>query len=116
VLAHRERLTPKPTQRDLAEQRMRDWSEHGKPLGPLPTPGVYARHNAVDTPALLPDGSTAPTSVSRALKIRGDVRDRVDRSLVARRSADSERQDDRQDADRRTTSDLSTPGAEDGDE
>jgi NADH-quinone oxidoreductase subunit J len=80
VLAHRERLTPKPTQRDLAEQRMRDWAEHGKPLGPLPTPGVYARHNAVDTPALLPDGSIAETSVSRVLRIRGNVR-RVDKSL-----------------------------------
>jgi NADH-quinone oxidoreductase subunit J len=80
VLAHRERLTPKPTQRDLAEQRMRDWAEHGKPLGPLPTPGVYARHNAVDTPALLPDGSVAETSVSRVLRIRGNIR-RVDKSL-----------------------------------
>ena len=57
VLAHRERLTPKPTQADLAQQRMRDYAEHGKHLGPLPSPGVFARHNAVDTPALLPDGT-----------------------------------------------------------
>ena len=110
VLAHRERLSPKPTQRDLAEQRMRDWAEHGKPLGPLPTPGVYARHNAVDTPALLPDGSVAETSVSRVLRLRGDAR-QVDRSLVVERSADSQRADDRQGADRLTTSDRSTPGA-----
>jgi len=74
VLAHRERLKPKVTQRALAEQRMRDYVEKGKPLGPLPTPGVYARHNAVDTPALLPDGSTSPVSVSRSLQARGDVR------------------------------------------
>jgi NADH-quinone oxidoreductase subunit J len=105
VLAHRERLTPKPTQRDLAEQRMRDWAEHGKPLGPLPTPGVYARHNAVDTPALLPDGSTAPTSVSRVLQIRGDVRG-VDRSLVVRPSAPAWRL--RQVTDRTATSDRSS--------
>ena len=89
VLAHRERLTPKPTQRDLAEQRMRDWAEHGKPLGPLPTPGVYARHKAVDTPALLPDGSVAETSVSRVLRIRGNVR-RVDKSLEPGPEAGSE--------------------------
>ena len=57
VLAHRERLTPKPTQADLAAQRMRDYAEHGKHPGPLPAPGVFARHNAVDTPALLPDGT-----------------------------------------------------------
>ena len=43
--------------RDLAAQRMRDYAEHGKHPGPLPAPGVYARHNAVDTPALLPDGT-----------------------------------------------------------
>jgi NADH-quinone oxidoreductase subunit J len=34
---------------------------------------VLARHNAVDTPALLPDGSIAPTSVSRVLQARGTV-------------------------------------------
>lgn len=73
VLAHRERLTPKATQADLAAQRMRDYAEHGKHLGPLPPPGVYARHNAVDTPALLPDGSPAPTSLSRVLTARGST-------------------------------------------
>ena len=36
---------------------MRDYADHGKHPGPLPSPGVYARHNAVDTPALLPDGT-----------------------------------------------------------
>ncbi len=74
VLAHRERLTPKPTQASLAAQRMRDYADHGKPLGPLPSPGVYARHNAVDTPALLPDGTAAESSVSRVLAARGTVR------------------------------------------
>src|SRR5215211_22223 len=51
VLTHRERLVPKPTQRDLMEARIRS----GRAT-PLPNPGVYARHNAVDVPALLPDG------------------------------------------------------------
>ena len=36
----------------------------------LPTPGVYARHNAVDTPALLPDGSPSPESVPGILPAR----------------------------------------------
>jgi NADH-quinone oxidoreductase subunit J len=74
VLAHRERLTPKPTQQSLAAQRLVDYEESGAHLGPLPAPGVYARHNAVDTPALLPDGTAAPTSVSRVLAARGTVR------------------------------------------
>lgn len=74
VLAHRERLTPKSTQATLAAQRVRDFAESGKHLGPLPAPGVYARHNAVDTPALLPDGSPAAESVNRVLVARGSVR------------------------------------------
>jgi NADH-quinone oxidoreductase subunit J len=74
VLAHRERLTPKLTQADLAARRMREYVEKGSPLGPLPSPGVFARHNAVDTPALLPDGSPSEISVSRTLQARGSVR------------------------------------------
>ncbi|GAB3856518.1 NADH-quinone oxidoreductase subunit J [Nocardioides maradonensis] len=74
VLAHRERLTPKHDQPTLAAQRIRAYAENGTHLGPLPPPGVYARHNAVDTPALLPDGTPAPASVSRVLAARGTVR------------------------------------------
>jgi NADH-quinone oxidoreductase subunit J len=74
VLAHRERLTPKPGQADLAARRVRDYRDKGTHLGPLPAPGVYARHNAVDTPALLPDGTPAESSVSRVLAARGTVR------------------------------------------
>ena len=74
VLAHRERLVPKPTQADLAAKRMRDYADHGKHPGPLASPGVFARHNAVDTPALLPDGTTSEASISRVLAARGTVR------------------------------------------
>ena len=59
VLAHRERTSPKPTQRQLARHRVAS----GRPA-PLPGPGTYARHNAVDMPALLPDGSPSELSVS----------------------------------------------------
>ena len=74
VLAHRERLEPKPSQADLAARRLQDSAAPGKHLGPLPTPGVFARHNAVDTPALLPDGTASEASVSRVLAARGTVR------------------------------------------
>jgi NADH-quinone oxidoreductase subunit J len=74
VLAHRERLTPKPTQADIAARKVRAYAESGEHLGPLPPPGVFARHNAVDTPALLPDGTPAEVSVSRTLAARGVVR------------------------------------------
>jgi NADH-quinone oxidoreductase subunit J len=62
VLAHRERITPKPTQRDLAQRRVAS----GHPT-PLPGPGTYAHHNAVDMPALLPDGTQSALSVSEVL-------------------------------------------------
>jgi NADH-quinone oxidoreductase subunit J len=75
VLAHRERLTTKATQGDFAADRMRRYAETGEHPGPLPTPGVFARHNAVDTPALLPDGSVAERSISATLRARGTVLD-----------------------------------------
>lgn len=74
VLAHRERLEPKKSQADLAAERVREYAESGRHLGPLPPPGTYARHNAVDTPALLPDGTPSELSVSRVLAARGTVR------------------------------------------
>ena len=67
MLTHRERLAPATTQRSLAERRVRE----GTHVPPLPAPGVFARHNAVDTPALLPDGTPSELSVSRVLRARG---------------------------------------------
>ncbi|MFW6598247.1 NADH-quinone oxidoreductase subunit J [Propionibacteriaceae bacterium Y2011] len=75
VLAFRERLGEKKTQKVLVAERMRRYAKEGEHPGPLPTPGVFARHNAVDTPALLPDGTQAETSVSATLKARGQVLD-----------------------------------------
>jgi NADH-quinone oxidoreductase subunit J len=66
VLAHREPIEVKRTQ----QQRMRARVERGGAgMAPLPGPGVYADHNAVDTPALLPDGSIAATSVPAYLQV-----------------------------------------------
>ena len=78
VLAHRERLTKRETQADLAAGRLRRYAETGAHPGPLPTPGVFARHNAVDTPALLPDGTVAESSVSSTLRARGEILDSTD--------------------------------------
>ncbi|GHB55740.1 NADH:ubiquinone oxidoreductase subunit J [Streptomyces viridiviolaceus] len=71
VLTHRERTERAKTQRELAEQRVRD----GKYLPPLPAPGVYARHNAVDIAGLLPDGTPSELTVSKTLRERGQIRD-----------------------------------------
>ncbi|MDV3126702.1 NADH-quinone oxidoreductase subunit J [Mycobacterium sp. 21AC1] len=66
VLAHRERFERRKTQRELSVER---FQRGGHPT-PLPNPGVYARHNAVDIPARLPDGSDAELSVSAILPQR----------------------------------------------
>lgn len=69
VLAHREHWKPRPTQRELSEARFLG-TEHP---GNRPNPGIYARHNAVDTPALLPDGTPTELSIPGPLRARGDV-------------------------------------------
>jgi NADH-quinone oxidoreductase subunit J len=71
VLTHRERLFRRPSQRELAERRFR---AGGTAASQLPSSGVYARHNAVDTPALLPDGTPSELSLSKVLVARGTVR------------------------------------------
>ncbi len=69
VLAHHERLTPPITQRNRSDRTIAS----GKWLSGRPNPGVYARHNAADTPALLPDGTPTEESVPRVLVARGQV-------------------------------------------
>ncbi|MCB0949097.1 MAG: NADH-quinone oxidoreductase subunit J [Mycobacterium sp.] len=66
VLAHRERFERRKTQRELAAER---FAPGGHPTT-LPNPGVYARHNAVDMPARLPDGTGSELSVSTILQLR----------------------------------------------
>jgi NADH-quinone oxidoreductase subunit J len=70
ILAHRERWESRKSQRQLSLERFSGPDHPGN----MPTPGVYARHNAVDTPALLPDGSTSALSVPEPLRLREDVR------------------------------------------
>lgn len=66
VLAHRERFEHRKTQRELAIERF----QTGGHATPMPNPGVYARHNAVDMPGRLPDGSASESSVSATLQRR----------------------------------------------
>jgi NADH-quinone oxidoreductase subunit J len=66
VLAHRERFERRKTQRELAQERF----QPGGHATTLPNPGVYARNNAVDIAARLPDGSASELSVSAILQQR----------------------------------------------
>jgi NADH-quinone oxidoreductase subunit J len=88
VLTHRERTERAKTQRELSEQRVR-----GSHLPPLPAPGVYARHNAVDIAGLLPDGTPSELTVNKTLRARGQIRDVSEEALddlkaLERRSED----------------------------
>jgi NADH-quinone oxidoreductase subunit J len=82
MLTHRRRLTPRVTQKERAEARVKAGT-----LRAQPAPGVYARHNAMDVPALGPDGQPIEQSVSRVLRVRGQEADaqeyaaRIDRVL-----------------------------------
>jgi NADH-quinone oxidoreductase subunit J len=92
VLAHRERTSPKPTQRQVARRKI----ESGQ-VAPEPPPGVYALHNAVDMPAMLPDGSTTNRSVSdaiaqRDLQLGRDPQGDLASDLAAEERIEAERQ------------------------
>ncbi|MGV8976883.1 MAG: NADH-quinone oxidoreductase subunit J [Cellulomonas sp.] len=67
VLTHRQRLVPRIGQKERADARV----ARGERLTPLPAPGVYAQHNAMDVPALDPRGNPIVESVSRVLRVRG---------------------------------------------
>jgi NADH-quinone oxidoreductase subunit J len=92
VLAHRERTTPKPTQRELARRKIASGQ-----VAPEPPPGVYALHDAVDMPAMLPDGSTTDRSVSRVISQRDvDLGRDPQRTVVADLSAEDRIEAERQ--------------------
>lgn len=71
LLTHRERIDKAKSQREQAEERVRT----GTQVPPLPAPGVYARHNAVDRPGLLPDGTPSELTVSATLRERHQIRE-----------------------------------------
>jgi NADH-quinone oxidoreductase subunit J len=63
VLAHKERLVPRLSQKQLSRQRFA--SDH--PF-PLPGPGVFAEGDSIARGALLPDGTVAPGSLAPTLQ------------------------------------------------
>ena len=71
ILTHVPRLTPTLNQRVRSDARIQGG------LDPVskPMPGVYARHNALDTPALDPLGNPIEASISRVLRARHQTKD-----------------------------------------
>ena len=89
VLAH----TQKSPEARLS-QRVRSTARfRGESIGTaagLPGSGVFARHNAVDVPALLPDGTPSDLSISTVLSQRGDVQETKHYSLEGLPKLDEE--------------------------
>jgi NADH-quinone oxidoreductase subunit J len=89
VLAH----TQKSPEARLS-QRVRSTTRfRGESIGTaagLPGSGVFARHNAVDVPALLPDGTPSDLSISNLLAQRGDVQETKRYSLEGLPKLDGE--------------------------
>ncbi len=74
VLAHTEKSPEaRVSQRIRSVARFR--GESIATAAGLPGSGVFARHNAVDVPALLPDGTPSDLSVPTVLTRRGDVQE-----------------------------------------
>ncbi len=71
VLTNVPRLAPTQNQRVRSDARILGKAD---PVN-KPMPGVYARHNALDTPALDPLGNPIEASISRVLRARKQNRD-----------------------------------------
>jgi NADH-quinone oxidoreductase subunit J len=71
VLTHMPRLRPTLNQRARSDARI----QGGRDPVNKPMPGVYARHNALDTPALDPLGNPIEASISRVLRARKQTLD-----------------------------------------
>lgn len=74
TLTHRDRVTKRVTQEDLAHQKTRDFVTKGIHFGHKPNPGVYAESNSSTNPALTAGGVPVEHSTNRVLHIRGQVR------------------------------------------
>ena len=89
VLAHSQKSAgARLSQRALSSARFRGDSLAN--AAGLPSSGVFARHNAVDVPALLPDGTLAKNSISGVLNARGDIQDPTQYALGSLPKVDDE--------------------------
>lgn len=75
VLAHGERIRPRPSQHLQVRDRMRAYAEQGITPSPKPGPGLFARNNEAGAPGLLPDGTTSADSLPTPMADRGAVLD-----------------------------------------
>ncbi|UFU05799.1 NADH-quinone oxidoreductase subunit J [Ruania halotolerans] len=75
VLSHRRRLGPKTGQKETVERKLNALKASGGHVAVLsaPGPGVYARTNSADMPAMSASGETLDASITTVLRTRGQV-------------------------------------------
>lgn len=76
-LTHRVRLGIKVDQRTLAEAKLKRYGAGGDATLVVnrPGPGVYARHNSADMPAVDAAGNPVEESITTVLRVRGQERE-----------------------------------------
>ncbi|MDY6050565.1 MAG: NADH-quinone oxidoreductase subunit J [Corynebacterium sp.] len=75
MILFRVRPLPRSSQRELSRARFATYRNQGIDVGAMAGSGVYATSNAMDTPALLPDGSPLDYTVAETLYEAHEVHD-----------------------------------------
>lgn len=89
VLSHRRRIGPKRGQKEIVESRLAALKSSGDARTVLsaPGPGVYARTNSADMPAVDAQGRILDASITTVLRVRGQVHDQADATEATGRVA-----------------------------
>src|SRR5699024_7615281 len=89
VLSHRRRIGPKRGQKEIVESRLAALKSTGDARTVLsaPGPGVYARTNSADMPAVDAQGRILDASITTVLRVRGQVHDQADATEATGRVA-----------------------------
>lgn len=74
TLTHRDRVTKRKTQLDVANDKMQAYWNDGVHPGQGAAPGVYAESNSAANPPLTVGGKPLNEQVSRVLRVRGQAR------------------------------------------
>lgn len=90
VLSHRRRLGPRRGQREMVEAKLAAFKSGAGATSVIssPGPGVYARTNSADMPAIDAGGSALDASITTVLRVRGQVLRQSEATVQTARAAE----------------------------
>lgn len=90
VLSHRRRLGPKRGQREVVEAKLAAFKSGAGATSVVssPGPGVYARTNSADMPAIDAGGHALDASITTVLRVRGQVLRQSEATVQTARAAE----------------------------